>query len=128
MSKYDDLMKNIEVDNKTEGDFDDLLVYLFQEDEKKTKVVNPKQCQLVIEAYKVLAKMLANTKAQVSYKLFEPAKTMGYIEVLCSKIVLRDVKTFVALSKLASNIEVYPRTDNKVQINIAFHRVAENIE
>ena len=56
---------------------------------------------------------------KVTTHLNKPFKFMGYISV-CGKSIEFAPNVFATIASIADNVEMYPRTDNKIQINFTF--------
>lgn len=61
--------------------------------------------------------------AKIDYYLQKPFKSMAYISIVGRDIVIKNPAVFAELSKFASNIEMYPRTDGNTQINFTYNEI-----
>lgn len=122
----DETIFNAKVDeNFSEKAFDELIAFIRKEinSEANRKVeVNPEREEHVIFAYKVLKHLTKGTKAKVTYQLHdETFKGMGWVSVEANNLSFKHAGWFMRVVELASNMEVYPRTDGTVQMNFTFY-------
>lgn len=95
----------------------------------KTGIVNPDRIQQVLYTYKVAKLLTKGVKgAKVSYKLYEPYKSMGVVSVSGKNLIFKKSNWFIKAVELADNFEVYPKTDGTVQMNFTFHGLTKTIE
>lgn len=88
----------------------------------QTTVVNPLMLKEFTKAYN-LAKW-AFPKATVSYGLYKPLKTAGYISVTGKRISLgRPNETLIRIKDLADSFGVTPYKDGSVQLLFAFRDI-----
>ena len=98
------------------------------EDEKLTTVLYvPKYKQLMF-CYAVMKNLVGNQDATVSYKLFEPFKTMGSVSVEGNNLVFHDSEWLSRAAEFASNTEIYPLANGKVRMTFTFHGLTTSIE
>lgn len=97
-------------------------------DDNKNMAVNQYRVQHVLYTYKMLKYITRGTKARVEYKLHEPYKSMGYVSITGANLLFNKSDWFIKAVKLASNFEVYPKTDGTVQMNFTFHGLTKPIE
>ena len=98
------------------------------EEEKKDAMVNPSRVKLVLCLYKALKSVVKGTGVKVSYKMYEPIKSMGYVIVEGKNISFKDLKVFFEVAKLCDNFDVCPKTDGTVEMNFAVHNLTIPIE
>ena len=97
-------------------------------DDSKTAIINPYRIQQLLYTYKVLKYLTKGTKAKVSYTLHEPHKSMGYVSVVGSNLQFENTGWFLKAVELASNFEVFPKTDGIVEMNFTFHGLTRTLE
>jgi hypothetical protein len=86
---------------------------------------NATRIELAKECFTSLKEIVSDAK--IVLHLHEPFKSMGYISIDGKNYSINNPALFATICKSASNIEVYPRTDGKVTINITFHKISEVI-
>lgn len=96
-------------------------------DDNKPAVINPERIQQLLYTYKIVKYLTKGTKAKVSYTLHEPYKSMGYVSVTGSSIQFGNTEWFLKAVELASNFEVFPKTDGTVEMNFTFHGLTKMI-
>jgi hypothetical protein len=95
----------------------------------KTMVLNEKRVKDVKRAYETIERILSQESAPnatLSIKITGLTQQDVYIEVIARELVVQNVKDFlVALANncSADNFEIYPRIDDKIQINFLFNDV-----
>lgn len=97
-------------------------------DDSQTAIINPYRIQQVLYTYKVLKYLTKGTKAKVSYELHAPYKSMGSVSIVGSDLLFRNTEWFMKAVELASNFEVYPKTDGTVQMDFTFHGLTRAID
>lgn len=118
-------------DSEVEEMLDHLVTTIGDEaaaDDRRTAIINPYRIQQVLYTYKVVKYLTKGTAAKVTYTLHEPYRSMGVVSVVGSDLLFRNTEWFVKAIELASNFEVYPKTDGTVQINFTFHGLTRAID
>lgn len=98
------------------------------QDESRTSIINPYRMQQILYTYKVMKYLMKGTSAKVTYKLHEPYQSMGSVSVTGKDIEFKKVSWFLRAAELASNYEVYPKTDGTVCMTFTFHGITTPIE
>lgn len=88
-------------------------------------VDNTTRIELAKECFNSLKEIINGAK--IALHLHEPYKSMGYISIEGKNYSINNPGAFALICKSASNIEIYPRTDGIVTINITFHKISEVI-
>lgn len=97
--------------------------------ESKTTLLNPLRQNQLMFVYDTLRWLCRNNPdAKVSYKLYEPFKTMGSVSVEAKDIVILDTRWFIRIAGFADNMDVYPLTNGKVRLTFGFHNLTVPIE
>ena len=118
-------------DEEVEAMLDSLVTTVGDEaaaDDSHTAIVNPYRIQQVLYTYKVLKYLAKGTKAKVTYTLHAPYKSMGSVSVVGSDMLFKNTEWFMKAVALASNFEVYPKTDGTIQMNFTFHGLTRAID
>lgn len=55
----------------------------------------------------------------------EKFKSVGVVSVVGKNIEIKDPALFSAASEIASNLEVYPKTDGTVVMSLTFHHLTQ---
>lgn len=85
--------------------------------------VNENMVSRIRSAAQELHKIICG--ARVRCFIQKPCKSMAYISIVGKDILIKDPAAFAELAKGASNLEMYPRTDEKVQINLTYNGIAK---
>lgn len=99
-----------------------------EESDRRASIVVPNKIEQVLYTYKLLKYVTKNTDARVTYELYQPCKSMGSVSVTGSNINFTNTEWFIKSAELASNIDIYPRTNGKVTIDFTFHGLTKNFE
>ena len=118
-------------DSEIEEAMDSLVISVandIAQDESRTSIINPYRMQQILYTYKVMKYLMRGTSAKVTYKLHEPYQSMGSVSVTGKDIEFKKVSWFIRAAELASNYEVYPKTDGTVCMTFTFHGITTPIE
>ncbi|MBR0156336.1 MAG: hypothetical protein IJM20_02310 [Clostridia bacterium] len=105
----------------------DTLAKVVAEDEKSPRLIDDSRVQAVQDAYKKAQELFKGRGTKVSYALNKPFTSMGYVSVVSKEFSIKDTIKVVSLFKTADNIEVYPKTDGTIQINLTYHGLARKV-
>lgn len=99
------------------------------DNDRRTSFVNVYKIQQVLYVYKVMKYLTkGQSGVKISYELYKPFNSMGYVSVIGKKIVFRKPEWFMKAVELSNNFEVYPKTNGTVQMNFTFHGLTTPIE
>ena len=118
-------------DSEIEEAMDSLVISVandISQDESRTSIINHYRMQQILYTYKVMKYLIKGTSAKVTYKLHEPYQSMGSVSVTGKDIGFKKVSWFLRAAELASNYEVYPKTDGTVCMTFTFHGITTPIE
>jgi len=118
-------------DEELEQAFDELIESVrddVENDERKTTVLNALRLRQLQFAYAVLQYITKDKDVRVSYKLYEPFKTMGSVTVEGSSLEFDKPEWFARVAEFATNTEVYPLKKNEVRMTFTFHGLTAPIE
>ena len=113
-------------DKETEKEFDAILNAVQDEievDERNVTILNALRMKQFQFCYATILYLTRGTDVLVSYKLYEPFKTMGSIHIEGEAIAFQDMVRFAHAAEFASNIEVYPLAKDKVRMTFTFHNL-----
>lgn len=99
-----------------------------QTEEARTSIINPANIKKLHTCYDMVKKAVSGKKLSVKYFLHEPFNSMGNIKIIGKGIRIKDAGLFTRAAELASNIEVYPKTDGTVCMVFTFHGLTTPIE
>ena len=97
-------------------------------DELRTTILNPLKMEQFKFAYAALQYIMKGKNVQISYKMYEPFKTMGSITVEGAVLEFDKPEWFARIAEFASNTEIYPLTKNIVRMTFTFHGLTTAIE
>lgn len=96
-------------------------------DESGTSVVIPEREKQVETAYKVMQLITSGKNVDITYELNTPYTSMGSVSVVGKEIAIANPALFVRVAEMASNLEVYPKTNGMVQMNFTFHNLTRKV-
>ena len=132
MDEYDYLFNNeFLTDEEAEAMLDNLLdslTEMIQESESRTSLVAPARLQQFAAAHNILKHLTKGTGVKLTYEMHEPFASVGSITVVGKNPKFRRPDLFVKAARLASNVDIYPRTDGTIQIDFTFHGLTRAIE
>lgn len=99
-----------------------------EQDESRASVTNQDRVQQVLYTYKVMKRLMKGTGTKVTYELHEPYRSVGSVSVTGKNIDFRKMSQFLEAAEIASNFEVYPKTDGTVCLAFAFHNLTTPVE
>lgn len=111
------------MDEEVNGIKDDI-----NKDELRTTILNPLKLEQFKFAYAALQYIMKGKNVQISYKMYEPFKTMGSITVEGAVLEFDKPEWFARIAEFASNTEIYPLTKNIVRMTFTFHGLTTPIE
>lgn len=117
--------------SEEEKELDEMILALAEDaerDEERMSLLNLDAKRLMTASFLALKNAVAGDTVKVTYHLHEPYISMGFISVTGKNVLIKDSKMFSAISQLASNLEVFPKTDGTIQINLTFHGLTEHID
>lgn len=97
-------------------------------DELRTTILSPLKMKQFMFAYAALQYIMKGKNVQISYKMYEPFKTMGSITVEGAVLEFDKPEWFARIAEFASNTEIYPLTKNIVRMTFTFHGLTTPIE
>lgn len=118
-------------DEEIEEAMDSLVISVangIEQDEGRTSIINPYRMQQLLYTYKVMKYLMKGSSAQVTYKIHEPYQSMGSVSVTGKDIGFKNMSWFLRAAEMASNYEVYPKTDGTVCMTFTFHGLTTPIE
>lgn len=92
-----------------------------KEEDSRLAIINPQRIFELLHAYKIVKSIAKKTNCSVWYTLHQPFKSMGVVSIVGKSLLLTESELFVKVATLASNLEVYPKTDGTIQMNLTFH-------
>lgn len=99
-----------------------------KEDEGKVTILNGLKLKQLQFTYAVLKYLTRGSDAELSYKLYEPFKTMGSVSVEGKLLEFDRPEWFARAAEFANNTEVYPLAKNRVRLTFTFHGLTLPLE
>ena len=131
-NKFDEFEKDM-TKEEIEEMMDSLVLSVAEDCQKAddiNSVLNFKRAKELMCVYNIMKALTKGTKAKVTYEINEPYKSMGSVSVIGRGVMLPlyNAEWFTAACKLASNFNVYPRTDGSVRMDFTFHGMTTPIK
>ena len=96
--------------------------------EGKEVVPNSLRLQQLQFTYAVLKYITKDRDVRLSYKLYEPFKTVGSVTVEGSSLEFDKPEWFARAAEFASNVEIYPLVKDAVRMTFTFHGLATPVD
>lgn len=110
--------------NKDKKVLKEVLEKIREELAKPTVPVEEKE-ELVKKIYGLIKKITKGDDLKISYGLHDPFQSMGYISFEGRNIEITDPLVFVEAARYAANLNIYPKTNGKVCMDLTFHGLAK---
>jgi hypothetical protein len=96
-------------------------------DAPKVGVVNPERYKMLLDSYVIIRDIILAEDQDATIEIVEGALKTGsvVISAVTSDVTVYDTAAFAEATKDADNFQVYPRTDDKVKLDILFEGVIE---
>ena len=128
---HDDLDWSLLSDEEVEQRMDEIVESLrpdIEADKSRTVLLNAARMTQLEFTYLVMRRLTQGRDVSVTYKLYEPFRTMGSVSVEGKSIEFDAPEWFARAAEFASNTDVYPLADNKVRLTFTFHGLTAPIE
>ena len=101
---------------------------LIQAEDEKVHVLNEEVLKRFEMAYRLLQKAFEDHDAEITYTLHKPYKSCGAIRICGEDLIVSDAKAFALAVELIPNIDIYPLTDGRVQMDFSVSNLTTPIE
>ena len=124
-------MEILEFKGKSDEDkeLDDFILALgkaVQVSESKPAVINIENVKNIVKAYDIVKQLTKGTNVKVEYHINEPVRSMGYVSIISKNIPINNVDLFMQVTKLASNFNVYVKTNGTIEMDFTFHGLVKS--
>ena len=129
-----DRFKDIEhgmSDDEIEKRLDEILIPVAKkmaEEDEIDSVLNIQQAEALKYTFQIMQALALATKAKATYEMNEPFKSMGSVSVNGKLLEFNRPDFFMTAIGLASNFNVYPKTNGTVQMDFTFHGMTKPIK
>lgn len=121
-----DFDKDFESDEEAMA-FVDEVVTEIANSEAGTSVTIPERVKRVEVAYKALRLIAKGKDVDVTYELNAPYTSMGSVSIVGKEVIITNPVLFAKVAEMASNFEVYPKTNGTVEMNFTFHNLTRKV-
>ena len=118
-------------DDEVERLFDEFVESIRDEveaNESEVTILDPLKLKQLQFTYAVLKYLTRDSGVELSYKLYEPFKTMGSVSVEGKLLEFDRPEWFARAAEFADNTEVYPLARNRVRLTFTFHGLTTSVE
>lgn len=125
-----DFDKEFESEEEAMASVDEVIMEIANDvskDEAGTSVIIPERVKQVETAYKTLRLIAKGKNVDVTYELNEPYTSMGSVTVIGKEVIITNPVLLAKVASMASNFEVYPKTNGTVQMNFTFHNLTRKV-
>ena len=91
-------------------------------------VADPERMDEFYQSYELLSSAIDGGKRAFTSHIGRPCKTAGMFRIVGKNITFKDTESLYKLQKLATNFDVYPKTDGTVRMDIIFHHIFKRIK
>ncbi len=98
------------------------VMHLVQETEKKMHTNNPDKLEQMDLCEYLLRE--ATEEGRVTTVINSPFKSMGYVSVEGKEITITAPDLLIFAAGLASNVDIYTKTDGTIRFDFTFHGIA----
>lgn len=124
-------MEILEFKGKSDEDkeLDDFILALgkaVQVSESKPAVINIENVKNIVKAYDIVKQLTKGANVKVEYHINEPVRSMGYVSIIGKNIPINNVDLFMRVTKLASNFNVYVKTNGTIEMDFTFHGLVKS--
>lgn len=95
--------------------------------EAGTSVIIPERVKQIETAYKSLLLIAKGKNVDVTCEMNAPYTSMGSVSVTGREIIITNPVLFAKVAEMASNFEIYPKTNGTVQMDFTFHNITRKV-
>lgn len=91
-------------------------------------IVDPLRYEVFGSVLKIIKYWVRGTDAEVAYKLPNGCDNMAYITLIGSDLTISDTAVLAMIAKVVSVIDIYPKTDGRLQMDLVFYGLQNELE
>lgn len=99
-----------------------------QTEEQGIIFTNPRKMKDLMVVYKLMKHIASGKRLKITYEINKPYKTMAFVSIVGKDLKFSHPQWFVMATKIASNVDIFPRVDGTVQIDFTFNGFANPID
>ena len=99
-----------------------------QAEEQGIIFTNPRKMKDLMVVDKLMNYITSGKRLKITYESNKPYKTMAFISIIGKDLKFSHPQWFVMATKIASNVDIFPRVDGTVQIDFTFNGFANRID
>ncbi len=99
-----------------------------QAEEQGIIFTNPRKMKDLMVVYKLMKYITSGKRLRITYEINKPYKTMAFVSIIGKDLKFSHPQWFVMATKIASNVDIFPRVDGTVQIDFTFNGFANRID
>ena len=109
-------------------EFDELVAYLSTLPQATVKILNIKRYNQMLKTAIDLFNLLKETDPNIKIKIkINHMFNMGSVSVSADELTIYSPSAFYEIIKHADNFDIYPLTNGKIKLDVAFYRVLKSI-
>lgn len=101
---------------------------VIQAEEQGIIFTNPRKMKDLMVVYKLMKYITSGKRLKITYEINKPYKTMAFVSIVGKDLKFSHPQWFVMATKIASNVDIFPRVDGTVQIDFTFNGFANRID
>lgn len=125
-----DFDKDFDSEEEAMASMDEVMMKIANDvskDDDGTSVIVPERVKQVEAAYKAMRFIAKGKNVDITYELNAPYTSMGSVSVVGKEIAINNPALFAKVAEMASNFEIYPKTNGTVQMNFTFHNLTRKV-
>lgn len=125
-----DFDKSFDSEEEAMASVDEIMMEIANDisgDEAGTSVIIPERAKQIETAYKSLLLIAKGKNVDVTYEMNAPYTSMGSVSITGREIIITNPVLFAKVAEMASNFEIYPKTNGTVQMNFTFHNITRKV-
>ena len=99
-----------------------------QAEEQGIIFTNPRKMKDLMVVYKLMKSITSGKRLKITYEINKPYKPMAFVSIIGKDLKFSHPQWFVMATKIASNVDIFPRVDGTVQIDFTFNGFANRID
>jgi len=112
----------------TVDDAINILGKAFLAKESKTQIINPEKIKAMALAYAILSNVYNGTDVKVENRNSNMLRSVGCISLTGKNVFVNNPEQFAEICKLASNVDIYPKSNGTMQVDFTFNGITTMVK
>lgn len=100
---------------------------IISEGEVGAHIANLDKDVQVQEVFRIMKRIVSGEDIRIECELHEPFVSSGAVMIVGKEVEVSDPTAFAQAAALATNFEVYPKVDGKIQMNFSFDGLTRKV-